>query len=145
LTRIDLNKDIIFDIDEIIDMEWETGTYILYTFARICSILRQWEQNINSKDNANFDLLNHELEFQLIKKIDESYQTILNTKDELKPHLISRYLLDMCKLFNLYYNKVNILKSENNIRNIRLLMLLKVKKILKLHMNLLWMMEVEKM
>lgn len=145
LIRTDLNKDIIFDIDEITDMEWETGTYILYTFARISSILRQWNYNLESDDNIDFDLLTDETEFQLIKKLDESNTVLLSAKNELKPHLISRYLLDTCKLFNLYYNKINILKNEENLKNARLFMLIKIKEKLKLYMNIVWMLEVEKM
>lgn len=41
LTKTDLNKDITFDVDEVLDMEGETGAYVLYTYARLCSVLSQ--------------------------------------------------------------------------------------------------------
>ena len=39
LTKTDLTKDITFDIDEVLDMEGETGAYVLYTYARLSSVL----------------------------------------------------------------------------------------------------------
>lgn len=75
LTKTDILKDITFDIDEVLDMEGETGAYVLYTNARIKAVLAKAMSDNSggvSYNNA-FDtmLLTHPLELQLVKKIDE--------------------------------------------------------------------------
>jgi arginyl-tRNA synthetase len=51
-------------------------------------------------------------EFNLVKKISEFENIIFQIKNELAPHLMCRFLLELCKLTNVYYANVKILKSE---------------------------------
>ena len=71
LTKTDLTKDITFDIDEVLDMEGETGAYILYTYARLLSVLtaNNYQPSTEMK-TYDFSLLTDETEWQIIKAID---------------------------------------------------------------------------
>jgi len=106
LLRGDITKDIVFDLDEVMDMQGETGAYILYTGARIQSII----------DSANVDttvvdysLLNGDEEFGLIKKISTCESVIQKAKEDLAPHYIAKYCFDLAQMANSYYAHTKIL------------------------------------
>lgn len=144
LTRTDIMKDITFDIDEVLDMEGETGAYVLYTNARIKAVIVKSEQWIvNSKNDVS--LLTHPLEIQLVKKIDELSSVIDEVITGLAPHLLNRYLISACQLFNTYYNDVNVSKSEDAIKNARVFLLQQFGNTLEKGMGLLGMKPVERM
>lgn len=69
LTKTDLMKDITFDIDEVLDMEGETGAYVLYSYARLCSVLVANEYK-ESNAAIEYNLLTEETEWEIIKEID---------------------------------------------------------------------------
>jgi len=84
-------------------------------------------------------------EFILIKKLAEFEDTIQKAKEELAPHLISRYIFELSTLTNAYYAHVKILKSEENIKNARILLLHKTLTKLKKGMDLIGMPFLERM
>lgn len=90
-------------------------------------------------------LLTEEIEFQLIKKIAERNEIIVKTKDDLAPHMICRYLLDIAKLVNSYYANVKILKSEDPIKSARISLLQKTLERMKTAMELIGMSFLERM
>lgn len=144
LTRTDIMKDITFDIDEVLDMEWETGAYVLYTNARIKAVIAKSEQwMVHSKNDIS--LLNHPLEIQLVKKIDELSSVVNEVIAGLAPHLLNRYLISACQLFNTYYNDVNVSKSEDAIKSARVFLLQQFGNTLEKAMGLLGMKSVERM
>jgi len=142
LIKWDISKDIVFDIDEVLNMEWETWAYVLYTWARIQSIIDQSQETIN---NADLWLLTEKDEFTLIKKMSEFEWIIINAKDELAPHFISKYLFELSVLINSYYAHVKILKSEENIKKARIFLLQKTQEIVKTGMDLIGMQFIERM
>lgn len=122
LTKTDIMKDITFDIDEVLDMEWETWAYVLYTNARIKAVLAKSKET-GLQDSltleTDFGLLTHPLEIQLVKKIDELSHVIDDVLQGLAPHLLNRYLISASQLFNSYYNEVNVNKSADNEKQAR--------------------------
>lgn len=76
-------KDLIFDIDEVLDMQWETWAYILYTWARIQSIIDTVWTIEYMDDETAASLLTQPEEFSLIKKIAEFDDMLLQAKNEL--------------------------------------------------------------
>lgn len=160
LTKTDILKDITFDIDEVLDMEGETGAYVLYTNARIKAVIQKALTEDTTIDATMFDgqwadthnlvswyaaLLTHPLEAQLVKKIDELDGVVAQVIDELAPHLLNRYLISVCQLFNSYYNDVHIGKSEHDVKVARLYLLKIFGKTLEKAMWLLGMKPVERM
>jgi len=143
LIRWDIDKDIVFDIDEILDMQWETWAYILYTWARIQSIINNsWD--VWKKLNP-WNFLTEQIEFDIIKKLSEFDSVILQSQSQLSPHLISRYLFELTKLINTYYAKINILKSQEDFKKARIFLLKNTLEIIQKAMNLIWMEFLEKM
>lgn len=94
LTKTDLMKDITFDIDEVLDMEGETGAYVLYSYARLVSVIAQ-NSLVGEEQTAdiNYNLLTDELEWEIVKQIDAMEAVVEQARKELAPHLICRYVL----------------------------------------------------
>ena len=84
-------------------------------------------------------------EFEVLKKISERDQTIIEAKEEHAPHLICRYLLDLSKVANSYYANVKIRSSEEPIKTARLLLLEKIITTLKKGMQTIGMEFIERM
>ena len=145
LTRTDIMKDITFDIDEVLDMEGETGAYVLYTNARIKAVLNKNDEMTKWQNDIDSSLLIHPLEIQLVKKIDELSSVVGEVISGLAPHLLNRYLISACQLFNTYYNDVNVSKSEDTIKAARVYLLQKFGNALEKGMGLLGMKPVERM
>lgn len=157
LTKTDILKDITFDIDEVSDMEGETWAYVLYTNARIRAIIEKvagWaELTADVAENfargeshsVDYALLTHPLEIQLVKKIDELSSVLVEVVDTMAPHLLGRYLIAVCQLFNSYYNEVHIANSEENIKIARVALLQKTTTTLEKAMQLMGMKPVDRM
>lgn len=82
-------------------------------------------------DETAASLLTQPEEFSLIKKIAEFDDMLLQAKNELAPYLVCRYLLDIAKLFNSYYASVHIMKSEQQTKIARILLLKKIREIVE--------------
>lgn len=145
LMRSDIDKDLVFDIDEALDMQGETWAYILYAGARVQSIIDNAWAIKNLDETTTASLLTQPEEFALIKKLAEFNDMLLQAKDQLAPYLLCRYLLDTAKLLNSYYASVIILKSEKQTKIARIMLLKKVHEILQKWMNLVWMKFLERM
>ena len=70
-------------------------------------------------------------EFNLIKKIAEFDNMVIEAKNTLAPYLVCRYLLDIAKLLNSYYASVHILKSEQKTKIARILLLKKIREVIE--------------
>lgn len=121
LIKSDITKDITFDTNEVLDMQWETWAYILYTWARLQSVVDSIETIVEQKTPEDlWKLLKEQEEFELLKKIAERENTLIEAKEEHAPHLICRYLLDICRLANSYYANVKIRVPEEDIKAARI-------------------------
>lgn len=112
ILKVDPKKRILFDPKESIDFQGNTGPFIQYTYARIQSILRKSNIDLNvsiAKDNY---ILN-EKERQLIKQIQLFPEVIQNAAKEHSPALIANYTYDLVKEFNSFYQNIPILGTDN--------------------------------
>ncbi|MCB2360369.1 arginine--tRNA ligase [Clostridium estertheticum] len=110
-------RDIVFNWEEMLSFDGETGPYVQYTYARAKSILRKVEET--SKNNEtdvelDYDKLNSKEEFELVKQLEGFQKSILFAIDKLEPSMVTRYVIDVAKAFNKFYNQYNIsnLKDE---------------------------------
>lgn len=143
LIRGDISKEIIFDLDEAMDMQGETGTYVLYTWARVQSIIDSGGYQDFSE--INYTLLDHEDEFSLVKKM-ESFQTILKrSAEQLAPHMIAKFCFELSQMVNSYYGHVKILTDDAEQKKSRLFLLTRVRDTLKQAMDLIGLVFVERM
>jgi len=129
MLKIDPKRDMNYDPEESISFEGETGPYLQYSHARICSILRKNESEIAK--NIDFSLLNKKVEITLINKLFMYKQVVQDAAEQYKPSLIARYLLDLTQLFNEFYHSCPVLKAEEKLKQARLLLIDKTKDIIK--------------
>jgi len=114
ILKVDPKKRILFNPEESVDFQGNTGPFIQYTYARIQSILRKAEElNLSDYDGLQ-DL--HEKEKQLIKQLELYPDTIQLAAANYSPALIANYTYDLVKEFNSFYQNVSILGEEDEKR-----------------------------
>ncbi|MEZ4856243.1 MAG: arginine--tRNA ligase [Gelidibacter sp.] len=109
ILKVDPKKRILFDPKESIDFQGNTGPFIQYTYARIQSILRKAEVDMNAK----VEVALHEKEKELLKQIQLFPEVIQNAADNHSPALIANYTYDLVKEFNSFYQNVSILGADD--------------------------------
>ena len=120
MVKQDLDKIITFDIKESLSLEGDTGPYLQYAYARSQRILEKSDQNVAGKDFA-FDKLTHESETALIKEIAKLDLVVEDAAKSLSPKSLARYAYNLATTFNLFYEKVQVLKERDaNVRVARL-------------------------
>ena len=109
ILKVDPRKRILFNPEESIDLNGNTGPFIQYTYARIQSILNKVEKVETTKINE-YKL--NEKEKETIKSINRYNDILKEAKNELSPAIICNYLYDLVKTFNSLYQNHNILNAE---------------------------------
>ena len=137
ILKVDPKKTMLFDPRESIDFNGNTGPFIQYTHARICSILRKAEEaGISTEGYTNAELLPEEIE--LIKALSEYPATVRTAGEQFAPSVIAAYAYDLAKQFNGYYHDHSILKEENaTTRSLRLMLASTVASVIRSAMALL--------
>ena len=108
ILKVDPKKRILFDPKASIDFQGNTGPFIQYTYARIQSILRKSDTDVNIKLTAS-DVSLHPKERELIKQLELFPEVIQNAANNYSPALIANYTYDLVKEFNSFYQNVSIL------------------------------------
>ncbi|NMB38534.1 MAG: arginine--tRNA ligase [Firmicutes bacterium] len=114
--------------------------YIQYAHARICSIIRQAGAQsiaVKSVKDVSLQLLNHETEIDLMKKLAELPEEILLSTIERAPHRIARYALDLASLFHSFYTHCYIIGEKEELRDARLVLISCVRIVLERVLTLL--------
>lgn len=142
--KSNIGKDVVFNLEESLSFEGNSGPYILYTIVRCKSILEKAGSGLTATSLQNPDLLSQE-DISLLRMLSKYHETVVQAAVRLAPHILSTYLHSLAKEFSAYYEKVNILKSEEAHRQLRLFLVTRVKDYLIKGSNLLGFAEVEKM
>lgn len=112
--------------------------YVQYAGARICSILRQLEEEgVTAKPGASLTSLTTEVELDLIKKLGEYPELIAAAAKERAPHRIPHYLYELASLFHSFYNQCRVLGVEPEVQQARLLLVVAVRHVLQHALNIL--------
>ncbi|BBO16471.1 arginine--tRNA ligase [Candidatus Brocadia pituitae] len=138
------NKDVVFDWDEVLNFEGETGPYIQYTHARLCSILRKYGRPVTI-DNIQFELLKEEEAFILIKNLGQFPPIILKAAEFYEPSLICNYLIDVCGSLNRFYNAHRVLSDDEELTKARILLVDATRQVIKNGLHVLGMQAPEQM
>lgn len=115
ILKVDPKKRMLFNPQESIDFQGDTGPFVMYTYTRIRSILRQAESWTRPMEAAPSDMVLSSGEVQVIKLLNEYEVTIENAAREYNPAAICQYALDLAKAYNRLYNEVSILKETNEV------------------------------
>ncbi len=136
------NKNIIFNKKEALNFEGDSGPYILYSYARACSILKK--AKIKTTLTQELQILKPEIkEVELIKKLSQFQNIIANSYLNLNPSVIANYSYQLAQIFNEFYHACPVIGSKNEIFRISLVEAFK--QVLKNSTNLLGIKVVEKM
>lgn len=103
-------KDIVFDWKEILSFEGETGPYVQYAYARGNSILERAGEFSGSID---YSKLSSKEEFELVKSLGNFNNVITLALDKLEPSILTRYVIEVAKGFNKFYNAHSVLNLED--------------------------------
>ena len=131
ILKVDPKKSILFDPNESIDFNGNTGPFIQYTYARIKSLSRK------NKNKMNFTKVNlSDKEKDLIIQLNDLPNIIVNAYKNLNPGLIANYCYELVKLYNSFYQSSTILGNEE-INSFRIMLSNKVGSSIKKSMFLL--------
>ena len=139
LLKVDARKNMLFNPEESIDFNGNTGPFIQYTYARIRSILRKAADKgiaIPAVLPANVDLSTKEE--ALIQRVSEFADVVRAAGQDYSPSVIANYCYDLVKEYNQFYHDFSILGEEDaDKRNFRLVLSANVAKVVRLGMGIL--------
>jgi len=133
ILKIDAFKDIVFDVNEIINFEGNTGPYLQYAHVRADKILQKsgkFKETFQTKE-----LMDEEKE--LVKKLLEFSEVVEKSAKEYKPNLIANYAYDLAETFSIFYHSCPVIQSKGDTKNFRLTLVKAFKITLKNSLNLL--------
>ena len=139
ILKVDARKNMLFNPEESIDFNGNTGPFIQYTYARIRSILRKAEaQSIALPASLADDAPLNEKEIALIQKLNDFSAAVAQAGIDYSPSGIANYCYELTKEFNQFYHDYSILNADTEAEKITRLVLAKnVAKVIKNGMALL--------
>ena len=139
ILKVDARKNMLFNPEESIDFNGNTGPFIQYTYARIRSILRKAEaQSIALPASLADDAPLNEKEIALIQKLNDFGAAVAQAGIDYSPSGIANYCYELTKEFNQFYHDYSILNADTEAEKITRLILAKnVAKVIKNGMALL--------
>ncbi|MGA2784938.1 MAG: arginine--tRNA ligase [Candidatus Bathyarchaeia archaeon] len=134
LLNISSAKNLTFTWDRVLSLERNSAPFINYAYTRAGSILRKL-----GREPANYNLsaLTHPLERLLIFKIAQMPLVFCEAADQLKPEELANYANVVAEKFHEYYEKVDVIHAEEQVRNARAMLVKSVQLVLRNSMELL--------
>ena len=129
-------KDEIFDWDIILNFQGETGPYIQYTYVRTQSVLEKIEE-IPEISKIKLDNLTDMYSQNIIKLLYDFQNVLIQVTQKEEPSILSRYLIELAKLYSTFYNENKILCEEKELQEARIYLTYATGKVLKIGSNLL--------
>ena len=138
LLKVEPKKRMLFNPEESIDFQGNTGPFIQYTHARIKSILRRASISENQNiEIAEGSILNKE-ELDLVFLINQYPDIIQKAAEEYSPAVIANYVYDLAKTFNGFYAQHSVInETDESIKTLRLALVKKIAQTIKHGMGLL--------
>ena len=136
-------KDYVFNWDNLLNFNGETGPYVQYTYARAKSVLAK----AGKEEFAELDFknLNTPEEMALIKSIAGFEDSLIKAHDKYEPSIVSRQIMEIAKNFNKFYNAHQIMVEDEDVKNERLALTYAASIVIKEGLALLGIKTVEKM
>ena len=139
ILKVDARKNMLFNPEESIDFNGNTGPFIQYTYARIRSIMRKAaEQQIAVPETLDSNMPLNDKEVELIQKMSEYGAAVAQAGKDYSPSGIANYCYELTKQFNQFYHDYSILREEDPAKVlVRLVLAQNVAKTIKNGMALL--------
>jgi len=129
ILNIDPAKTMIFSPEEAVSFSGKTGPYLQYTSVRLNKILKEVRTK-NQELRVEYKLLSHPLEKQLLNKLKDYTDILLQAQKLYSPSTLAHYLYELAQLANTYYHDVPVLKAEKRVREARLVLIKTTSKVL---------------
>lgn len=110
-------KDVVFNWEDALNFDGDSGPYVQYTYVRGRSILRKAG---DVSDSADLSYLSTEDEFQLVKLMGAFKDSVREAVERYEPFVVIRNVTEIAKAYNKFYNTHPILNADDNVRNARL-------------------------
>jgi arginyl-tRNA synthetase len=117
--------DVVFDWDEFMSFEWNSGPYIQYAYVRSRRILEKSKINFSlfqgeypKEEGLEKVYFEYSEEIELIKILSNYKSVLENTTKNNSPHILCKYSFELTKTFNSFYNNVHILNEEDENKKI---------------------------
>jgi arginyl-tRNA synthetase len=143
LIKNDLEKELKFDMIDSLSLDGNSGPYLQYAYARCCRLIEKSKTNSFSGDAS---ILTDPIEYRLIKHLSKYAISIEDTINNMEPKLIALYAYELATMFNLFYEKLPILKeSDAEISRARISLVEAIRKILKIFISFVGITPLERM
>lgn len=136
-------KDYVFDWDEVLNFDGETGPYVQYTYARAKSVLRK--SGFNELRISTFEKITSDEEFALVKSLGNFKEVVAKACEKYEPSLLTRHITEIAKNFNKFYNTCQINIEDIQLKEERLALTYATSLVIKSSLGLLGIKTVEKM
>ena len=138
ILKVDPRKNMLFNPEESIDFNGNTGPFIQYTYARIQSVLRKSVSGLAISGLADRNQPLNEKEIALIQRLTDYPSAVKQAGDEFSPAVLCNYAYALAQEFNSFYHDYSILnEADEQKKNLRLLLSAEVAKVIKHAMALL--------
>jgi arginyl-tRNA synthetase len=129
MLKTDAVRDMVFNPEESLSFEGETGPYVQYTHARACSLLRK--AGVQKATKINFNYLNTKEELALIKALYEFPEALNKAAEQYRPHVLCNYLIALSQSFNEFYHAHQVIVDNKEQMQARLLLVDCVRQVLE--------------
>ncbi|KAL3452810.1 hypothetical protein BJX65DRAFT_155086 [Aspergillus insuetus] len=134
-----------FNLEAMTSFEGDTGPYLQYAHARLCSIVRKAELDVEELPSANLDLLTETHATDLVRLLSQWPDVVLNTLKTLEPTTILTYLFRMTHILSSGYDTLRIVGSEPEVKKARLALYESARQVLHNGMRILGLSPVRRM
>ncbi|HEU4468454.1 MAG TPA: arginine--tRNA ligase [Nitrososphaeraceae archaeon] len=143
LIKNDLEKELKFDMIDSLSLDGNSGPYLQYAYARCCRLIEK--SNINSF-SGDASILSDPIEYRLIKHLSKYAISIEDTIKNMEPKLIALYAYELATMFNIFYEKLPILKErDTELSQARISLVEAIRKILKIFITFVGITPLERM
>jgi len=116
MVKQDPSRSIVFNLEDWLITEGDTGTYLCYAYTRVVSVLRQVAQarGLTPDPGADLTLLTHENERALLRALHDFNRTVARAGVQLRPNMVANALFSLCKDFSRAYTTCSVLHAESD-------------------------------
>ena len=134
--KVERNKDCVFDTEKSFSFDGETAPYMQYTYTRIESILRKYNENNKNFANVDYSVLNADA-FDIVKMLNNFTLDCHSALEKRDPSFVAKRVMDLCKAFNKFYASTKVLEGMPAEINAKISLLNNLKNTLKIGFNLI--------
>jgi arginyl-tRNA synthetase len=110
MVRMDTNKKIVFEMDEWLKIEGESGPFVQYSYARVNSLKKKL--GFSAADQVNWNLLSHPAEKLVMQSLINFHSVVVNAAETYRASVLCTYVYEVAKRFNYFYHECPIGTAE---------------------------------